>query len=117
MIHIFPESVNPRIATNRVTPPLSSTQAMSSKVPTSNTLISSRKVIDDNEDFGQPQNLRDLKLELRELEDKFRKAMVQNAQIDNEKASLVYEVELYKDKLDDMEEAHALLQVQSLTLM
>ena len=37
--------------------------------------------------------------------------MVQNAQSDNEKASLVYQVELFKDKIEDMEEAHAFLQV------
>jgi uncharacterized membrane protein YkoI len=37
--------------------------------------------------------------------------MVQNAQLDNEKGSLVYQVELYKDKLEDMEEAYSLLQV------
>ena len=49
--------------------------------------------------------------ELRELEEKFRKAMVQNAQSDNEKASLVYQVELFKDKMEDMEEAYSLLQV------
>ena len=49
--------------------------------------------------------------ELRELEEKFRKAMVQNAQSDNEKASLVYQVELFKDKIEDMEEAYSLLQV------
>jgi uncharacterized membrane protein YkoI len=53
-----------------------------------------------------------LQQELKELEEKFRKAMVQNAQLDNEKGSLVYQVELYKDKLEDMEEAYSLLQVQ-----
>ena len=54
--------------------------------------------------------------ELRELEEKFRKAMVQNAQSDNEKASLVYQVELFKDKMEDMEEAYSLLQVFKLLL-
>lgn len=39
--------------------------------------------------------------------------MVQNAQSDNEKASLMYQVELFKDKLEDMEEAHSLLQVNT----
>ena len=52
-----------------------------------------------------------LKQELKELEEKFRKAMVQNAQSDNEKASLMYQVELFKDKIEDMDEAYALLQV------
>lgn len=37
--------------------------------------------------------------------------MVQNAQSDNEKAALMYQVELFKDKIEDIEEAHALLQV------
>jgi hypothetical protein len=37
--------------------------------------------------------------------------MVQNAQSDNEKASLMYQVELLKDKIEDMDEACALLQV------
>jgi hypothetical protein len=50
------------------------------------------------------------------LEEKFRKAMVQNAQSDNEKASLMYQVELFKDKIEDMDEAYALLQVILLLL-
>ena len=37
--------------------------------------------------------------------------MVQNAQSDNEKASLMYQVELFKDKIEDMDEAYSLLQV------
>ena len=43
--------------------------------------------------------------------------MVQNAQADNEKASLVYQVELFKDKIEDMEEAYALLQVSEIHLV
>jgi len=43
-------------------------------------------------------------MELRELEEKFRKSMVQNAQLDNEKAAVIYTVELYKDKYTDIEE-------------
>jgi len=74
---------------------------------------SSRRGSEDSlEEPSLPQSMtfRDLRQELRELEEKFRKAMVQNAQSDNEKASLVYQVELFKDKLEDMEEAYALLQ-------
>nr|CAD7203318.1 unnamed protein product [Timema douglasi] len=48
--------------------------------------------------------------ELKEVEDKFRKAMIQNAQLDNEKASLTYQVELLKDRLEDLEESHSQLQ-------
>lgn len=47
---------------------------------------------------------------MKELEDKFRKSMVQNAQLDNEKASLTYQVELLKDKIEDLEETLSQLQ-------
>jgi len=43
-------------------------------------------------------------MELKDLEEKFRKSMVQNAQLDNEKAAVTYMVELYKDKYTDIEE-------------
>nr|CAH0100526.1 unnamed protein product [Daphnia galeata] len=73
---------------------------------------SSRRGSEDSADdiSGQSMTLRDLRQELKELEEKFRKAMVQNAQSDNEKASLMYQVELLKDKIEDMDEACALLQ-------
>lgn len=35
--------------------------------------------------------------------------MVQNAQLDNEKAALTYQVELLKDKIEDLEESLSLL--------
>lgn len=53
---------------------------------------------------------RDAKLELKELEEKFRKAMIQNAQLDNEKSAIAYQVELYKDKFQDLEAAYSVLQ-------
>ncbi|XP_034243200.1 uncharacterized protein LOC117646410 isoform X2 [Thrips palmi] len=56
------------------------------------------------------RSTRDLRHELKEVEDKFRKAMIQNAQLDNEKASYTYQVELLKDKLEDLEVAYAQLQ-------
>lgn len=52
-----------------------------------------------------------LQADLQELEEKFRKAMVLNAQLDNEKATLMYEVEFLKDKYTDLEEAHIQLTV------
>jgi FtsZ-binding cell division protein ZapB len=36
--------------------------------------------------------------------------MIQNAQLDNEKSSLTYQVELLKDKIEDLEETLSLLQ-------
>ncbi|KAK6618390.1 hypothetical protein RUM44_002842 [Polyplax serrata] len=50
--------------------------------------------------------LRDVKHEMKELDEKFRKAMIANAQLDNEKSELSYQVELLKDNLEDLEESH-----------
>ncbi|XP_063233157.1 leucine-rich repeat flightless-interacting protein 2 isoform X2 [Bacillus rossius redtenbacheri] len=74
----------------------------------SNSYLSSRRSSEDSLEEGI--SLRDVRHELREVEEKFRKAMIQNAQLDNEKASLTYQVELLKDRLEDLEEAHAQLQ-------
>ena len=48
---------------------------------------------------------------MKELEEKFRKAMIRNAQLDNEKSAMAYQVELYKDKYQDLEAAYSVLQV------
>lgn len=48
---------------------------------------------------------------MKEYEEKFRKAMIQNAQLDNEKSAIAYQVELYKDKFQDLEAAYSVLQV------
>lgn len=37
--------------------------------------------------------------------------MVQNAQLDNEKSAISYQVELYKDKFQDLEATYSVLQV------
>lgn len=47
---------------------------------------------------------------IQDVEEKFRKAMIANAQLDNERASQSYQIQLLKDKLEEMEEAHAQLQ-------
>lgn len=44
------------------------------------------------------------------MEERFRKAMITNAQLDNERASQTYQIQLLKDKLEDMEETYAQLQ-------
>ncbi|XP_051565933.1 leucine-rich repeat flightless-interacting protein 2-like isoform X10 [Myxocyprinus asiaticus] len=50
------------------------------------------------------QNLKELKDVLLEVEEKYRKAMVSNAQLDNEKTNLIYEVDTLKDSLIELEE-------------
>ncbi|KAA0715790.1 Leucine-rich repeat flightless-interacting protein 2 [Triplophysa tibetana] len=50
------------------------------------------------------QNLKELKESLMEVEGKYRKAMVSNAQMDNEKTNLIYEVDILKDSLMELEE-------------
>lgn len=73
----------------------------------SNNFQSSRRSSEDSlEDAGLS---RDLRLELKEFEEKFRKAMIANAQLDNEKSSYAYQVDLLKDKFEELEESSATL--------
>ncbi|XP_015177912.1 PREDICTED: leucine-rich repeat flightless-interacting protein 2 isoform X2 [Polistes dominula] len=73
----------------------------------SNNFQSSCKSSEDSlEDIGLG---RDLRLELKEFEEKFRKAMIANAQLDNEKSSFAYQVDILKDKLEELEEMAAQL--------
>ncbi|MEE6510440.1 hypothetical protein FKM82_030178 [Ascaphus truei] len=53
------------------------------------------------------QGLKELKESLAEVEDKYKKAMVSNAQLDNEKGNLVYQVDTLKDVVEEMEEQMA----------
>lgn len=53
---------------------------------------------------------REMRAKLRELDEKYKKAMMMNAQLDNEKHSLVYKVELMKDQVEEMEESFTQLQ-------
>ncbi|XP_016844837.1 leucine-rich repeat flightless-interacting protein 2 isoform X2 [Nasonia vitripennis] len=72
-----------------------------------NNFQSSRRSSEDSlEDAGLG---RDLRIELKEFEEKFRKAMIANAQLDNEKSSYSYQVDLLKDKLEELEEMTAQL--------
>ncbi|XP_077053032.1 leucine-rich repeat flightless-interacting protein 2 isoform X4 [Siphateles boraxobius] len=50
------------------------------------------------------QGLKELKESLSEVEEKYKKAMVSNAQLDNEKGNLIYQVDTLKDFLEEMEE-------------
>uniref|UniRef100_H3ALX2 LRR binding FLII interacting protein 1 n=1 Tax=Latimeria chalumnae TaxID=7897 RepID=H3ALX2_LATCH len=48
--------------------------------------------------------LKEMKDSLAEVEEKYRKAMVSNAQLDNEKTNLMYQVDTLKDALVELEE-------------
>ncbi|XP_053189425.1 leucine-rich repeat flightless-interacting protein 2 isoform X3 [Scomber japonicus] len=50
------------------------------------------------------QGLKELKESLVEVEEKYKKAMVSNAQLDNDKANLIYQVDTLKDVIEEMEE-------------
>ncbi|XP_041699969.2 leucine-rich repeat flightless-interacting protein 1 isoform X2 [Coregonus clupeaformis] len=50
------------------------------------------------------QSLKEVKDSLVEVEEKYRKAMVSNAQLDNEKNNLMYQVDTLKDSLMELEE-------------
>ncbi|KAG5449147.1 Leucine-rich repeat flightless-interacting protein 2 [Clonorchis sinensis] len=60
--------------------------------------------------FARTADARDLRMQLNQLEDKFKGAMMVNAQLDNDTQVLRYEVDLLKDKLDDMVELNSSLQ-------
>ncbi|XP_020295743.1 leucine-rich repeat flightless-interacting protein 2 isoform X2 [Pseudomyrmex gracilis] len=90
--------------TMRVTPdPVRTSRLLTN----SNNFQPSRRSSEDSlEDAGLS---RDMRLELKEFEEKFRKAMIANAQLDNEKSSYAYQVDLLKDKLEEFEETAAQL--------
>ncbi|XP_038017703.1 leucine-rich repeat flightless-interacting protein 2 isoform X14 [Motacilla alba alba] len=50
------------------------------------------------------QGLKELKDSLAEVEEKYKKAMVSNAQLDNEKNNLIYQVDTLKDIIEEKEE-------------
>ncbi|XP_042593381.1 leucine-rich repeat flightless-interacting protein 2 isoform X5 [Cyprinus carpio] len=49
-------------------------------------------------------SISELRDSLSEVEEKYKKAMVSNAQLDNEKANLIYQVDTLKDVIEEMEE-------------
>jgi len=71
--------------------------------------FNSRRSSTDSSEDGFNQNVRDLKQELKDLEEKFRKAMVANASLDNEKCQLMFQVDLLKDQVEEGEEQSALV--------
>ncbi|XP_054088192.1 leucine-rich repeat flightless-interacting protein 2 isoform X2 [Zeugodacus cucurbitae] len=73
-----------------------------------NSMSSRRSSEDSLEEEGR--SLRDIRHELKDVEERFRKAMIANAQLDNERASQTYQIQLLKDKLEEVEESYAQLQ-------
>ncbi|XP_026866351.2 leucine-rich repeat flightless-interacting protein 2 isoform X15 [Electrophorus electricus] len=49
-------------------------------------------------------SLNELRESLSEVEEKYKKAMVSNAQLDNDKTNLIYQVDTLKDVIEEMEE-------------
>ncbi|XP_041645319.1 leucine-rich repeat flightless-interacting protein 2 isoform X16 [Cheilinus undulatus] len=69
---------------------------------------SSRRGSTDTGSIYDPDtSLSELRESLVEVEEKYKKAMVSNAQLDNDKANLIYQVDTLKDVIEEMEEAMA----------
>ncbi|XP_072427163.1 leucine-rich repeat flightless-interacting protein 2 isoform X10 [Chiloscyllium punctatum] len=69
---------------------------------------SSRRGSGDNSSILDPDvSLSELRDSLSEVEEKYKKAMVSNAQLDNEKSNLIYQVDTLKDVIEEMEEQMA----------
>jgi hypothetical protein len=54
--------------------------------------FNSRRSSTDSSEDGGPGGVRELRQEMRDLEEKFKKAMVANASLDNEKCQLIFQV-------------------------
>ncbi|XP_072556932.1 leucine-rich repeat flightless-interacting protein 2-like isoform X7 [Paramormyrops kingsleyae] len=66
---------------------------------------SSRRGSGDASNWADPEtSVREMKDSMLEVEQKYRKAMVFNAQLDNEKSKLMYQVDVLKDSLMELEE-------------
>ncbi|XP_035982406.1 leucine-rich repeat flightless-interacting protein 2 isoform X9 [Fundulus heteroclitus] len=69
---------------------------------------SSRRGSTDTSSVYDPDtSLGELRDSLTEVEEKYKKAMVSNAQLDNDKGNLIYQVDTLKDVLEEMEEQMA----------
>lgn len=69
---------------------------------------SSRRGSTDTGSIYDPDtSLSELRESLVEVEEKYKKAMVSNAQLDNDKANLIYQVDTLKDVIEEMEETAA----------
>lgn len=65
-------------------------------------------MLKENHDYGYTKHKKKT-FSAQDVEERFRKAMIANAQMDNERASQTYQIQLLKDKLDEMDESYAQL--------
>uniref|UniRef100_A0A182NAD4 Leucine-rich repeat flightless-interacting protein 2 n=1 Tax=Anopheles dirus TaxID=7168 RepID=A0A182NAD4_9DIPT len=86
-----------------------SSRMLAQSTATRGSALSSRRNSEDSLE-EEARSLRDLRHELKDVEERFRKAMIANAQLDNERSSFNYHIQLLKDKLEEVEESHAQLQ-------
>ncbi|XP_027862564.1 leucine-rich repeat flightless-interacting protein 2 isoform X5 [Xiphophorus couchianus] len=68
---------------------------------------SRRGSIDTGSIYDPDTSLSELRESLTEVEEKYKKAMVSNAQLDNDKGNLIYQVDTLKDVVEEMEEQMA----------
>lgn len=71
---------------------------------------SSRRSSEEYPDTIGSKEYKLLTSQVTELEEKFRKAMITTAQLDNEKTTISYEVDTAKDQLEEIEEQYLLVQ-------
>ncbi|XP_038593767.1 leucine-rich repeat flightless-interacting protein 2 isoform X5 [Micropterus salmoides] len=68
---------------------------------------SRRGSADTSSAYDPDTSLSELRESLAEVEEKYKKAMVSNAQLDNDKGNLIYQVDTLKDVIEEMEEQMA----------
>ncbi|CAN8020811.1 unnamed protein product [Ixodes persulcatus] len=90
-----------------VRPVRTSREGRTSSFVSSSSFSSSRR---SSEDSTEALDGRDFRHQLQEVEESFRKAMISNAQLDNERTALAYHVDTLKDDMEEMAENY--LQVQ-----
>ncbi|XP_058410913.1 leucine-rich repeat flightless-interacting protein 2 isoform X4 [Diceros bicornis minor] len=102
--HRFDEKSDKQYAENYTRP--SSRNSVSATTPLSGN--SSRRGSGDTSSLIDPDaSLSELRESLSEVEEKYKKAMVSNAQLDNEKNNLIYQVDTLKDVIEEQEEQMA----------
>ncbi|XP_023410611.1 leucine-rich repeat flightless-interacting protein 2 isoform X3 [Loxodonta africana] len=102
--HRLDEKSDKQYAENYTRP--SSRNSVSATTPLSGN--SSRRGSGDTSSLIDPDtSLSELRESLSEVEEKYKKAMVSNAQLDNEKNNLIYQVDTLKDVIEEQEEQMA----------